>query len=716
LISAPPPAGPPSVSPDLLARITSRFGAPRTLALPEAGPDGDHSAAFAQLRRDCRGADAVLFPAIAPGHLDRFFQMRLAQVVRWEPPLPAVSIVVLTQGQDGPKLAGGFAERFRSGWPFAKCVFVTETEDAAALSARLGLPVEAPDANWTPLSSDAQGSQKIAVQFQRIWGRCGSTTGFENQVESLVRAGFLTIRVFTDATLRRGATLAARLAEIIPENSDHAGAHIDVVAVPDGPPIPVRATSHDSWWAGWLAATATCRVLDPAIAEVMKRADQVVANHLEGVGPALALTPRARLMLDVRDDRVRSTTEMMRRDGKPEAQIAIVEAATSRAQAAVLAIPDICGHVSASEFESLGRHCPRSVIMLPRVYANPSPAPDAPRFDALIFGDEHKFNIASLRWFLEEVWQPHLATAGVSVAIAGRVGDHVRDHAKGSMLLHFLGFVDDLDALRSACRLTVVPDRHGSGTAVKTLATLASGHPLVSTLVGVRGLDPSVAGILAANDDPLAMAADILELLRDPDALLERRRMVERAHTAINRGPDHAALLRQIPRPTPRVIREREAKWARLTAAAVRPDPKPYHFLPGKWFAMSGSAWDHLVLLDGWHGAEAWGRWTDGAVASMRLPLAAPADVGLVLELDIERSLAGGTLAISVDDASFDPIQPAPGPIAFEIPYNVTRTKNNLLITLRGSETVRPAQSGASSDTRILGIGVNRVRVVLSDE
>ncbi len=50
-------------------------------------------------------------------------------------------------GPAGRNLAGGFADRFRTAWPFEQCVFVTDGIDPAAFSRQLGLPVsDAPDA------------------------------------------------------------------------------------------------------------------------------------------------------------------------------------------------------------------------------------------------------------------------------------------------------------------------------------------------------------------------------------------------------------------------------------------------------------------------------------------------------------------------------------------------------------------------------------------
>jgi hypothetical protein len=757
---------------ELLAQVTGLYGAPLVASLPEVGPHGDDASSFQDLWEQLRNATVVVFPLVAPCDLDRFFYLRLVQVLRREPPSPTLSVVVLQANATGQRLAGGFAARFRSGWPFARCIFLTERGDPARLTARIGLPVttmindgaDGPPATSSVVCPEAGANQKIGLQLQRIWGRCGSTTGFENQIESFVEAGYLTVRVFSDAVRRRGATLDTRMPEIIAENSVYAGAHINVLAIPDGPPVPIRTKNAEVAWATWLAATATCRIRDPVVAEAARRADAAVANHLECVGPALALAPQARLLLDIRDDRARATSELMLRDGRSATDVLAAEAAAARAQALVLAIPDICGHVSVSEFERLGPQSQRSAILLPRAYADRPPevrpAPETSNawdaFDVLLFGDEHPFNITSVQWFLDAVWRPYLAPEAVTVAIVGRVGKHVQDRMQPSLddwsekphsgsqppeagqspdprsegqrsearlvearylaprsapSPRILGFVDDLDAIRAACLVTVVPDRHGTGTAVKTLATLAAGHPLVTTSTGVRGLDPSVSGLLPAHDDPAALGADILTLLRDPCRLMERRRLVEAAQMAISHGPDHAALLATVQRPTPRIRAERLARWARVVAAAIPADARPYYFSLGTSFVMNGSAADRQVLLDGWHGPEHWGRWTDGATASLRVTLAGPEVDSLMLELEVMPSSAGGTLSLVINGTSLPAIKAVFGPIAWPIPADVTKGQTSFLVTLHVSDTVCPSRSGGSTDDRILGVGVSAVRL-----
>jgi hypothetical protein len=706
------------ISATLQQQITTWFGAPLIASLPAVTPGGDHATAFEALLTQIGRNETVLFPDVWPGSLDAFFHLRLTQVLRDQPPLRALSVVVLAPELSGAKLAGGFANRFRSAWPFERCVFVTESGDPASLSRQIGLPVHEADAipeAGEVLRTGAKAGQKVALQLQMPWGRCGSTTAFENQIEDLVGAGFLTIRLFTNAHYRRGPTLRARLETVIPENSANAGAHINLVAVPDGPPRFVQTGDPEVEWASWIATTATCRIRDRAATEAAKRVETVIANHLDTIGAAIHFAPRARLLLDVHDDRVATTREWMLKHDHSDAETEAAVAAAEQAQALLLAIPDICTHVSTEELQRLGPQSQRSAIVLPRIYLPPAPtvlpSAGATRFDLLLIGDEHIFNIASLRWFLDEVWRPHLEPAGVRVAIAGRAGQRIDAAAYASPALHFLGYIDDLDRFRSWCRLTVIPDRGGTGVSIKMLSTLAAGHPLVTTSTGLRGLEASIAGMLPALDDPAAFAADILDLVRDPDRLAERQSLVRRTQDALRRGRDYVALLKAVPLPSAALLRRRQAGWATAVALATPADKAPWYFTLDTPFPLSGSSRDAAVLLDGWHEPEPWGRWTDGAEASLRIALAAPIDEPLRLQLEITPSAAGASLVVSVDGWQFDAIQPLPGPNGWDLPAELTAGKAHLVVTLQASETVCPARSGAVDD-RILGIGVGSVRLV----
>jgi hypothetical protein len=698
------------LDPDLLDSVTRRYGQPVVATLPPASLHDDPTEAFTTLHSQLEAAEVVLFADIWPGDLDAFFRLRLVQVLAGRAPLPSLSIVVLSAAMTGPPLAGGFAYRFRSGWPFARCIFLTKGDDHNTLSALLGLPVGPLD-DPAIIASEADAGQAIALQVQPAWGRCGSTILFENQLESLVQAGFFTIRVFTDPKWRHGPTLRSRLDRTVPENSVQAGAHVNAIAVPDGLPFALQAETIDATWRSILTATASCRIRDDAVAAAGGQAACAIVNRLECLGPALAFAPGARMLLSLQEDRTAAIHQFALLDGRDEATALMFANAAEQVQTQLLGIADICTFVSSAEMTRLAPWCRRAVTVRPRVTAAAVPQDAVPRLDLLVTGAEDALNVASLRWFLDEVWRPHLEAHGVSVAIAGRVGRHVLDAAAGSPLVHFLGFVDDLDAIRSWCRLSVVPDLNRAGISAKLLDTLAACHPVATTTAGLRGLEPSVAGVLPAFDTAEALATDILTLIRSPAHLAERQLLVRQVQDASRQDIDHAALVMAVPRPSGPSIRKRLERWSRLAGPALPADAAAYSFGFDVAFPMSGSPYDSQVLLDGWHQSEPWGRWTDGAVASLRITLGAPADEPLTLALDIVPSAVGANLRIGWDGTMLALIDPVPGANLWDIPTELSTGKTSFVISLHAGETVRPATGGASVDDRILGIGVSSVRV-----
>ncbi len=703
-------------SSELAALVTRLFGQPHLAKLPRANPMADSSQAFADLLTDLGDAPVVLFPDIAPGRLDDFFHLRLTQRLLNKAPLLSLSVVVLSPDPQVRTLAGGFADRFRHSWPFARCVFVTAGADAApALTAETGMPVTQLDDPARPpeiVQSATVANQQIALHIQPIWGRCGSTTAFQNQIEELVRAGYFTLRLFADRDPRRGATLTARIDRLIPENSLDAGAHIDAVAVPDGPPPLPFPTDQDIAWANHLAEQAGCVIADPAVTQAAAYASSVISNHLGSIGLALRLAPKAKLLLDVHDDIAAAYRQNVLMNGGTEDEAEAVAAAAERTQARVLAIPDVCTHVSMTERKRLRLLSQRTAVILPRPYVRSIPAESPARFDVLIVGDEHVFNVQSLVWFLNNVWRPYLLPAGVRVAVAGRVGARINVSGDVSGLLHLAGFVEDLDSFRSSCRLTVVPDRGGSGVPVKMLTTLAAGHPVATTPMGLRGLDPAVAALLPAFDDAEELAADILGLLADEAELQQRRDLVRHVQTAIRHGPTYVNCLAAIPRPTRLQREDRAAQWAAVVAPARRADPGPYHFVLGVRLPMSGTIWDDKVLMDGWHSPEDWGRWMDGADASFRVTLPEPASIPLGLELDINPSPVGALLTVTIEDHELPPLQPEVGSNILVIGPGLIAGRSTFVVKLHASEAFCPADAGTAPDPRVLGVGFRAIRLV----
>ena len=80
----------------------------------------------------------------------------------------------------------------------------------------------------------------------------------------------------------------------------------------------------------------------------------------------------------------------------------------------------------------------------------------------------------------------------------------------------FTGFVDDVRPSVREAHLSVIPLRVGSGTRIKAFESMALGRPVVSTTVGVEGLDVVPGRHLLLADDAEAFARAVVRLLAEP--------------------------------------------------------------------------------------------------------------------------------------------------------------------------------------------------------
>jgi glycosyltransferase involved in cell wall biosynthesis len=126
-------------------------------------------------------------------------------------------------------------------------------------------------------------------------------------------------------------------------------------------------------------------------------------------------------------------------------------------------------------------------------------------------------NVEAVRWAIEEVW-PHLqaGTPGLELWFGGRhMPAHLVQLAGGN--LHVEGEVPDAAAFLRDKAILVVPLRAGSGIRVKILEAMAAGKVVVSTRVGMQGIEVTngVEAVLA--DTPADFAAAVTTLYQNPE-------------------------------------------------------------------------------------------------------------------------------------------------------------------------------------------------------
>ena len=127
-------------------------------------------------------------------------------------------------------------------------------------------------------------------------------------------------------------------------------------------------------------------------------------------------------------------------------------------------------------------------------------------------------NIDAMHHFMDDIWP--MIVAGVPAArmkVIGRAppASLVKKAAAKGIAWEFTGYVDDVrDHVRGAA-VHVVPLRVGGGTRIKVFEGLAMGVPMVSTTIGVEGLDVTPGEHYLNADTPSDFANATIRLLED---------------------------------------------------------------------------------------------------------------------------------------------------------------------------------------------------------
>jgi glycosyltransferase involved in cell wall biosynthesis len=178
--------------------------------------------------------------------------------------------------------------------------------------------------------------------------------------------------------------------------------------------------------------------------------------------------------------------------------------------------------VSEAELEAFERVVPGRVRLVPNgvdVQAiTPLSKPPASR-ELLFLGSlGYGANVDAVRYFSTEI-AGQLDGSGASLTIVGSSppGAVYEAAARARLPVTVAGFVPELAPYFSKARAMVVPLRHGGGTRLKILESLAWGLPVVTTSIGGAGLGLTNGQHALIADDPAAFAAAVERLLRDDD-------------------------------------------------------------------------------------------------------------------------------------------------------------------------------------------------------
>jgi glycosyltransferase involved in cell wall biosynthesis len=130
--------------------------------------------------------------------------------------------------------------------------------------------------------------------------------------------------------------------------------------------------------------------------------------------------------------------------------------------------------------------------------------------DLLFVSSAHLPNLTGLKWFLDEVYRPHLAGLGFSLVVAGSIADLAKPEDEAERVV-FVGRVANLAPLYAATKVVILPVTAGAGAPVKTMEALAFGKPVVASSQALRGT--SRLSALGAFDDADAFASAVERLI-----------------------------------------------------------------------------------------------------------------------------------------------------------------------------------------------------------
>ena len=143
-------------------------------------------------------------------------------------------------------------------------------------------------------------------------------------------------------------------------------------------------------------------------------------------------------------------------------------------------------------------------------------------------------NVEGIHFLLDEVWprvtavRPKLRAVIIGRNPPASLTEKVR--ARG-VDVTLTGFVEDIRPHVAGANVYVIPLFVGSGTRIKAFEAMAMGRPVVSTGLGVEGLDVRDGAEFLRADDADAFAGSVLRLLEDAglraDMAAAARRLME---------------------------------------------------------------------------------------------------------------------------------------------------------------------------------------------
>ena len=126
-------------------------------------------------------------------------------------------------------------------------------------------------------------------------------------------------------------------------------------------------------------------------------------------------------------------------------------------------------------------------------------------------------NKEGLLWFYENIWPLITKQAeNVELTIIGRGDTSPFEHFKQDNLINLIGEVDDVSPYYQQNYIAIVPLLSGSGTRLKILEAMSFGNPIVSTTIGIEGIQATNEQDVLIADKPGDFAQSVISIIQNP--------------------------------------------------------------------------------------------------------------------------------------------------------------------------------------------------------
>jgi polysaccharide biosynthesis protein PslH len=129
-------------------------------------------------------------------------------------------------------------------------------------------------------------------------------------------------------------------------------------------------------------------------------------------------------------------------------------------------------------------------------------------------------NADGIRWFIQQVFplvRQKLPEVKLTIIGKNPPKDFLKLAADETSGIVTTGFVPELDPYFAQAAISVVPVRAGGGMRVRILEMFARAAPVVTTTVGLEGIDACPGEDVLVQDSPEGFARAVIDLLQDQD-------------------------------------------------------------------------------------------------------------------------------------------------------------------------------------------------------